>query len=159
MKSRLMWIAALALALGLIAAGCGDDDGGDGETEGTGTNGAAASLTKAEFVEQGNEICRQGNEEVEQAGQALTQGDVAEFNAFVLGTLVPSIQRQINDIRALGIPEGDEKLINGILDDAEADLKRLEADPSLLQRQDSDLFADVDQRLDDYGLTDCVDDS
>ena len=157
MNGKLTWIAACALALALIATGCGGDDGDD-ETEATGTNGATASLSKEEFVEQGNEICRQGNEEIEQAGQAVTQGDVAEFNSFVLGTLAPGIQRQIDDIRALGIPEGDEELVNGILDDAEAELDRLEANPSLVQRQDSELFADVNQRLDDYGLTECAGD-
>ena len=47
--------------------------------------------------------------ELEGVLSRVTQGDLAEYNAFVLGALIPSIQGQINDIRALGIPEGDEE--------------------------------------------------
>jgi hypothetical protein len=158
MKGKLTWIVACVLALGLIAAGCGDsDDGNDDSTEGTGTSGATETLSKAEFIEQGNEICKQGDKEIQAAGESLGQGtSKEELDAFVTDELVPSVQGQIDDIRALGPPEEDADLINGILDDAEAELDKLDADPSLIEQ--NNLFDEVNQQLDAYGLTECADD-
>lgn len=140
------WLLVLALACGLIAAGCGgdDDDGGD-------------ALSKEEFIAQGNEVCTAGNAELQAAGETAGSGGpgTPQFDAFVTDTLVPNVQGQIDDLRALGIPEGDEDTVNGILDDAEAALADIEADPSVLAQGNP--FADVNQRLSDYGLTECAD--
>lgn len=150
MKRKTMMLLGLVLATGLIAAGCGgddDDDGGDG----------GESLGKAEFVEQGNQICDEGNQEIETAADE-TFGDVQptpeEQDAFVTETLVPNVQGQIDSIRDLGPPEADEDEINGILEDAEAALSDIEEDPSLAQGG-VDPFEDVNRRLSEYGLTSC----
>ena len=98
------------MAMGLIAAGCGgdDDDGGD-------------ALTKEEYVAQGNEICEDGNAELEQSAD-FDFSDPAALEAFVTDTFVPNIQGQIDDLRE-GIPEDDEDEVNEILDEAELALQ------------------------------------
>jgi len=153
MKRNLMLLAAGVLATGLIAAGCGD--GNDDESSDTGTD-AATAPTKAEFVAEANEVCKQGNAELEAAGEETFKGKPtqADLEAFVTDTLVPNVQGQIDDIRALGIPEGDEAVVNGFLDDAEGVLDDLEADPSLLDKGDP--FAAVNKELAAYGLTTCA---
>jgi hypothetical protein len=52
------------LAVSLFAIGCG---GGDDTTETT------ASLTKAQFVKQGNAICENGNREIDASFEEFTK--------------------------------------------------------------------------------------
>lgn len=134
MTKNVNLIAAAMLALGLLA-GCGGDDG----------------LTKEEYVAKGNAICEKGNAELEQA--EFDPSDDAAFEAFVTDTLVPNVQGQIDDLR-VGIPEDDEETVSGILDDAESVLEELEADPLAL-RGGADPFAEINERLNSYGLTTC----
>jgi hypothetical protein len=142
MKRKLSVIAAAALATGLLAAGCGDDDDDSSE------------LTHAEFVAEANQICKTGNAEINAAGEeANPKPGTPEFDAFVTDTLVPNVQGQIDDIRALGIPEEDESL-GGTLDEAELIVQDLSEDPASIL--DGDPFAPIDRELTDAGLTECA---
>lgn len=124
MLTRIMTLLALALAAGLIAAGCGDDDDETTTTSSTttaatgatGATGAATGepLTNAEFVEQADQICADGDAEIEQQQNASPE-DVAA-----------NIQQQVDDIRALTPPEGDEDEISAILDAADEGVQQLE---------------------------------
>jgi hypothetical protein len=151
MKRNWMILLAGLLATGLIAAGCGgdddDDDGGDG----------GEALSKEEFVSQANQICTDGNAEVETAATETFQNGQPtpeEEEAFVTDTVLPSVQGQIDQIRALGIPEGDEDEVNGFLDEAEAIVDEAEADPQTFFQGDP--FAEVNDDLTAYGLTACA---
>jgi hypothetical protein len=148
MKRNALWLLAAVLATGLIAAGCGDDDDDDGGEE---------SISKEDFVAQGNQICEEGDAEIDAAAEETfgnAEPSQEEVDAFVNDSVVPGIQGQIDDLRDLGAPEGDEDELDGIYEDAEAALSDIEADPTLVQG-DQDPFADVSQRLSDYGLTAC----
>jgi len=145
-----MTLAAMLLIAVFLAA-CGDDE----ESE------AAEPLPKAEFVDQANEICEQGDTEIDQAAEETFTGgrpSPEQIEGFASETLVPSIQGQIDDIEALGAPEGDEEQIQEFLDKAQQALDELEADPSLLAASEGaqDPFAEVNQLADDYGLTACA---
>jgi hypothetical protein len=151
MKRNWMILLAGLLATGLIAAGCGgdddDDDGGDG----------GEALSKEEFVAEANQVCQAGNAELDAAGnEAFGEGEPTpqEQEEFVTETAVPNIQGQIDDIRALGIPEGDEDEVNGFLDEAEAVIDEAEADPQTFFQGDP--FAEVNDDLTAYGLTTCA---
>jgi hypothetical protein len=140
---------ALAVGLSAFAIGCGDDDdGGSSDSD-------APAISKADFIEQGNAICEKGtqalNEAVAAIGQSPTQDDLENF---VSDTMTPNIQGQIDDIRALGYPEGDEDELEGILSDSEDALNSIKDDPSVLTEGD-DPFADTNKALNDYGLTAC----
>jgi hypothetical protein len=147
MKSKLYLFAAAVSAAGLIAAGCGDDDDSD------------SSLSKEEFVAQANEICTEGTTELNEAAQEefgdSGQPTPAEEEAFVRDTVVPNIQGQLDEIRELGIPEGDADEVNGILDDAQSALDELEEDPSGTSGG-TDPFADVNRDLTEYGISACA---
>jgi hypothetical protein len=150
MRRTSLILVAGVLATGLIAAGCGDDDDDDG--------GDSEAISQEEFVAQGNALCEEGDAEIEAAAEeTFTQGQPTreDEEAFVTDTVIPEIQSQIDGIRDLGAPEGQEDEINGILEDAEAILSDAEADPSLITG-DTDPFADIDQRLADVGLTACA---
>jgi hypothetical protein len=146
-----------ALAAGLIAAGCGSDDNNDKQSFGTSVGSAStASLSKAEFVSQANAICQTSNQELDQAGQALGQNPTPEeLNSFVTDNVVPTIQKQLDAIRSLGAPAGDEQTVNAILAAADTGLQNLEADPTLITTSGGDPFSQANQLADDYGLTVC----
>ena len=141
MKRNLRLVAVAALAAGLLAAGCGDDDD------------ESSDLTHEEFVTQANEICTEGNAELQQSGPEGGPGS-AEFDAFITDTLIPNVQGQIQDIRDLGIPEEDEDL-NATLDEAEDITNEIADDPAILT-EGGDPFAPVNDELTEAGLTKCA---
>ena len=153
MKRNALLLVAGALAFGLIAAGCG---GNDDESSSTGTESSTTALTKAEFLQKGNAICKAGNQEINQAFNQI-QGNPTQAQAeqIVTDSIVPSVQGQIDDIRALGAPAGDEDQVNQILDDAQAANDKTKADPSLAIQENSDPFAKANQEATAYGLTEC----
>lgn len=153
-------LPALALGLVLALSACGGDDGDDGDA-GDGSSGSATAdvgsettISKADFVDQANEICAAGNEELAAGSESIDPADPDTIAAYANDVLVPSIRAQLEDIRALGYPEGDEEMLDGVLADADAALDQIEADPSLLAG-DTDPFGDVNATLTDYGLTEC----
>lgn len=168
MLTRVMTLLALALAAGLIAAGCGDDDDETTTTSSTttaatgatGATGAATGepLSQAEFIKEADAICAAGDKKINAAGQQLGPGKPSdqEFEQFTTETLVPEIQAQIDAIRALTPPEGDEDEVSAILDAAQGAVDQLDQDPSLLNEQSGDdPFKEANQLAKDYGLKEC----
>jgi hypothetical protein len=138
-------VAALLIALvSLFAAGCG---GGDDDK----------ALSKAEYLKQGNAICKKGNDAIDAAGQALGESPTkAQITAFATDTLIPSVSTQIKDLRALDPPEEDADTLTALYDDAEAALEKIKANPETVASE-NDPFADVNKRATAYGLTECGD--
>jgi hypothetical protein len=147
--NRLIAVFAALAAIALIAAGCGSDDS---------TTDSTASLTKAEFVKQGNAICDAGNQEIN-AGfeKALPKGkepSKAELDEAMETVLIPSITKQIEEIRALGAPEGEEEAVEDFLVGAEEELEKGEEEPASLATEAS--FKKTSQEAKAIGLTSCA---
>lgn len=165
MLARVMTLLALALAAGLIAAGCGDDDdetttaatttaGATGATGATGV-GTGEPLSQDEFIAEADQICTDSDKKINAAGQDIgNKPSDQEFDQFVTETLVPEIQGQIDDIRALTPPEGDEDEVSAILDAAQDGVDQIEQDPSSVQGED-DPFQEANQLAKDYGFKKC----
>lgn len=122
--------AVLAGALGV--AGCGDDDSGNGDTGSGSSPPATADTTetesstggaesadgepggKQEFIQRANAICERTSRKFLVAFTTATQnGSGSDPNAVRVGVVksvvVPGLKEEAEEIRALGIPEGDEK--------------------------------------------------
>jgi hypothetical protein len=147
MKLNAILAVAVALAVGGIAAGCASSDDNSDTT-------TTAAISNADFVAQANQICKQGNAEVEQAGKQLGNVNEAQLEDFVTNTVVPNIQKQVDGVEALGAPAGKEAQLNGLISAAQADLDQLKADPSKIQ--DDHLFDDSNQKATALGLTECA---
>ena len=66
--TRIAILLLAVLALGLAACGGGDDDGGDATPgTGAGTGSSAEALPKDEFIERGDQICK----DLQKKAQAL----------------------------------------------------------------------------------------
>jgi hypothetical protein len=157
LSKRLIATAVGVLAIALIAAGCGSSS--DNSTDST------ASLTKAEFLKQGNAICATGNKQIEAGFESFgkenhlsenkqpTEAQAAEVAETVL---IPAVNTQIEGIRALGAPSGDEDQVNAILEAAEEAVEKTEEDPgALLSSNSENAFAKANKLSSEYGLTTC----
>ncbi len=149
MTKQFLTLLAGVIAVAMFAAGCGSSDD---------TSSTEASLTKAEFVKQGNAICAAGNKEIntgfEEAvpkGKQPTEDQIAEVAETVL---VPSVTKQIGEIRDLGAPSGEEEAVETFLAGAEKDVEKVEEDPSSIAGNE-DPFADVNKEAAALGLTKC----
>jgi hypothetical protein len=144
MRSRLSGglLLTAVLSVGVVAVGCGG--GGD-------------HLTKAEFDTQGNAICKKGNQEINKAANQVfssQQPSQAQIDKFTNGTLIPSVQSQIDQLRDLNPPSAAEDQVNAILDEAQSALDKVKKDPTLVQGN-SDPFKKANELAKQYGLTTC----
>jgi len=157
MRSRLYGgltvVAVLAMGLGLAA--CGSSN----------STSTTAALTKAEFVKKGNAICTKGNQQINKAAhqtfskKKYPNGPPPKSvqTKFVTDTVIPSVQSQIDGIKALGAPAGDEAQVTAIVDAAQSALDKAKADPTVMLQNNpkNDPFAKADQLAKSYGLTAC----
>ena len=140
-------VVAIALGIVAFAAGCG------GAGTDTSADTAEATITKADFIAQADEICRAGDEKIgEAAGMNATKQGQEDF---VKNTIVPSIQGQVDGIRALPVPAGDEEQITAILDSAQDGLSEVQQDPELLTTRGENPLEPSSKLAKEYGLKDC----
>jgi hypothetical protein len=144
MKLRAALALTAVLALGAIAAGCGSSS----------DDSSTSSLTKAEFIAKADAICQQGNQEVEAAAKQQfgnQQPSADQVKQFVTETAIPNTQSQIDKIKALGAPSGDEDQIGHLLDTVQADIDKAKASGDI----ENSTFADGNALAKQYGLKVC----
>jgi hypothetical protein len=148
--NRFFALLIAVVAVGLVASGCGSSD--DTTTDST------PSLTKAEFLKQGNAICTAGNKEINAGfNEALPKGkqpSKAELDEALETVLIPSITKHVEEIRALGAPEGEEEAVEDFLAGAEEELEKGEEEPAYLATDAS--FKKTNQEAKAIGLTSCA---
>jgi hypothetical protein len=140
-------VVLLVSAIGAAGIGCG---GGDDET--------TSALTKAQYVKQANAICAKHNKEmiakytslIREAGQ-LTPKVADEA---VAKASVPGMKQQLEELRALPAPSGEEDKVEALLERRQEALEKVEADPGF--KTSGDPFEEFNQSLTDYGLTECA---
>lgn len=151
MVKALLSAGLAALVAVLVIAGCGG--GGDEAT---------ASLPRAQFLKQGNAICKRGEEErskvLEKAFQQYKPGQKptkSQKEDLIFTALVPQYKKMIAGLRELGAPAGDEKQVEAIIDAMEATNKHVEGDPLEAFRTVKP-FAKPNKLNEEYGLTSCI---
>lgn len=150
---RTALLPALILGLSLALTGCG---GSDDDDKGSDDPTTAASITKPDFIEQADGICKAGNATLDAAAQALGDTpDQAAVEAFVTSSAIPTVQGEHDSIEALGTPEGDEDAISAMLDALQKGIDDLKADPGAIMTATESPFADADQLAVAYGLKEC----
>lgn len=126
------------------------------------------ALSKEDFLEQANAICKAGTAELEAAleeliasfgaGQEPTPDQISQV---VLDEIVPNIRVQIDEIRDLEPPDELSDGVEEFLDEAQAAIDDLEEkakdDPTTAF--DEDPFVEASAKADAIGLTECSDDS
>ena len=84
--------------------------------------------------------------------QAPTKAEAEEIANTII---IPAVQKEIDELHALGAPEGEEERVEEILDAAGEALEEGEEDPAGLVSGGGDFFAGVNKMANEYGLTVC----
>lgn len=147
MAMRRMAMVGVVAVLGLALAACGDDE---------------EALSEEEFLEQGNAICAEGSEELDEAATELfgeeepSEDQVSEF----ADTFEENIGNQIDEIDDLSGPDDLEEALDPVLDDARDVLEEfaqaIRDDPESVFASEEDPFADINPQMVEIGLTECA---
>jgi len=121
--------AALVL-LALLIPGCGSDDA-PAPAEPT-----AAASSKPEFLARADEICLSIETQIEASGDDLFNAPgrpkPATVGEFAFDVAIPKLREEVEAIRALGVPAGDDEQVEAILAAAERGIEQIRRDPDVL---------------------------
>ncbi len=162
LRLRLTGLMFVAL---LLAGGCGDDAGGD-DTEGAADATptiTTSSLTKAEFLARGNAICADGRRQFLPRMSAYIERRYPDeevtpeiFADAIHVVFLPMLETQIEEIRELGAPRGDEQTIETFLDTLQAKIDVIETWQRVPSRFPVDReFRPAGELAREYGLLTC----
>jgi hypothetical protein len=117
--------------IALFLAACGAAD-----YEATTTPPEPTPISKHEFLREADRICLNGDSQIEAIGDDLytdappgERPSPGEVRRFALNVVVPRIQSEIDAIRALGAPKGDEREVEAILEATRDGIREVRADP------------------------------
>ncbi len=149
-------MVALAAAVALLVAGCGSSDSTTGETP---------TISRSEYVKQANAICAAGNKEINEEFEKFAKENglkqnqpppEAKLTEAAEDFFIPSIRRQVEEVAALGVPEGAEEQVETFIANAEAEVERAEENPGQLISDNSTMFDEVNKEATELGLTACA---
>jgi hypothetical protein len=146
----------VALVVGVCVAGCGSSNNST-STETT------ATISKAEFVAKGNAVCVKGekaqeteiNAYVKKHGLENKKPTTAQQAELVETVFAPNIQSQIDGVKALGAPSGEEQQVSSALELSQQTLEKVEANPELVFGNKNPFVA-AGKQLHALGLTKCA---
>ncbi|MBK5109914.1 MAG: hypothetical protein JJE10_00945 [Thermoleophilia bacterium] len=142
MKRKLGVLVPLIAITCLGIAGCGGDD--------------PDAPTKEEYVAEGSAICSEADAELTASlesrygNEDLSQ---QQIQTIFEEDFLPSAEGQLEDLRSLTPPDGDEETVNDIYDALERDIQEAREDPAIVA--EGDAFAEAARLADEYGLTGC----
>jgi hypothetical protein len=153
---QIISIVAASIVAAVVVAGCGSS--GDSSTDST------ATVTKAAFIKQGDTICTKGNEGIQAGLKAFVAknhiGPEKEFTKelqeeAISTVALPSIQKQAEEIAALGAPSGDEQKIDAIVKGLEAGVEEAEEEPLSLNSSSRGGLTEANKLAQEYGFKVC----
>jgi hypothetical protein len=156
MNRPLTLLTLLASIAALAVSGCGGDD--DSTSAST-----AAALTTDEWVAQADQICAQGDKDQQAAIRQFFQENgistnqqptAAQFQQLATEVVIPSIEEQIDAVKALPVPEDSADQVNAFTEQADADLEKLKSDPSQIVNEGA--FNETEKLARDLGLQNCA---
>jgi hypothetical protein len=163
MTKQLIWQVVLGALASTFAAGYAAPPAGS----------AMGGLSKPQYIVQGDMICARSDERIDKAavdffrllrekkdhgfGHDAISPSPEQLEQFGQTDVLPNLQREIDELRALRVPKGDEQTVARIYASAQAGLDRLKKDPSLLKVDSSvdAAFSEADKFAADYGFKKC----
>ena len=149
MSKRFLTVLVGLAGVGLLAA-CGDDGGSE-------------PLTKAEFIEQGDVICAEGEEEAQvEAEEFAEENEIDSENPTqeqaeeaVAAVFVPSLRKQAEELSELAPPEGEEEQVEAIVSALEGAVEELEENPDALFEEGSNPLEEPSELAAEFGFEEC----
>jgi ABC-type glycerol-3-phosphate transport system substrate-binding protein len=156
LSKRLIALLAGVMAIAIVAAGCG--------SSGDSTSDTTVVLTKTEFIEQGDAICKKGSESLSKEAEEFaedndidTEKPSEEQQEEVIETVVgPALQTQADELSELGAPDGEEDKTTAIIDALEAGAEEMEDDPgALLDSSGEGPLDKANELANEFGFKQC----
>jgi hypothetical protein len=126
----------------------------------TGCGDSALTLTKAEFAEKANAICRRGSKEVQDKFAELVQSEAPKSKAkaaalkLVNDVMIVANQKKIDEIATLEVPKDDEHQVDAILAAMQKGIDTAKKEPLRFLRTESSLRR-AHKMAETYGLSAC----
>jgi hypothetical protein len=153
-------------ALVAVVAGCGgggsSSDTTGGETTGGSTEASGAAPTKAVFIKEGDEICTNDENELNEEIEAFAKENDIDLTKEELSSdqeaelfqelVLPNIAKQGEDLAALTPPEGDEETLEELTDTLATEVEEAEDEGS---GPGSDTLAGATKLAKAYGFKSC----
>lgn len=157
-KTILLLLAVLAA---LLVAGCGGG-GGDETTDETATTEEPQKLTKAELIEQGDDICAETNAAVGALSSEIEESSIPETAEKTSNLYIGMVE----GLQDLGAPEGAESSFTSFMEAAE-EFAKVEGEVKLaIEREDSEALGEAssaagpaleefETQAESYGFEEC----
>jgi len=120
-----------------------------------------ASPSKGQFLSEAERICLAGNVDISKAAEeAITRRQesptIARLVKFGKNRALPLLQNELDQIKALHPPRGDETKLKAIIREAQANLDALKANPRTFVLQNpTGPFTKTNEPAKRYGLVPC----
>ncbi|HEU5104604.1 MAG TPA: hypothetical protein VFU11_02060 [Solirubrobacterales bacterium] len=154
MNKQVFIFVFAALIIALAAAGCGGSS--DDET---------SSLTKAQFIKQGDAVCKEVEEkrgkaigdfyDKEEARSAQELGAKGQ-EKLVLEVALPPVKGLEGELEALGAPEGDESEIEAMFKALDQAIAEVEKNPNSVLASAESPFDKPGELATKYGFETCL---
>jgi hypothetical protein len=106
--------------------------------------------------------CKKGEEEIQKdfatfgkEHENIKKPSEADYAELVDDVLVENAEQEVEEIRALGTPEGDEEKVEAMLEAREKGIESAQDDPKAVVRGGEDIFAEASKLAKEYGLEEC----
>ena len=143
---------AAAIVVALVLVGCG---GGD-------SSSAAGSISKEEFIAKADAVCKKGTERLQAAiaGVLKNQPNITkvtkgEQEKIVATVMVPNVSREVKELRAIGVPDGDDERVNAMIAALEEGVETAEQDPEAVTKSSDAIFGIASRIAGEYGVDAC----
>jgi type IV pilus biogenesis protein CpaD/CtpE len=167
MTLRQLPASILLIALIALIGGCGSDSEATGDETGgsTSANESAQVMPKGQFLTKAVAICMKRNkaqepviEEFRQLGkEAEADGKVSaaeeQSREEIVAKIFRNARQTLDELTALGYPEGDERVMQAFLDEYTDALKQSEDSPATYFSGEA--FFPVGESGESYGLVGC----
>ncbi|MEA2425059.1 MAG: hypothetical protein QOH13_1469 [Thermoleophilaceae bacterium] len=136
---RIAVLAALVASLALAACGSSSD----------------SKPTKAEYITKADAICKKADTEINAQAQKQFGNKAptdAQVTTFTHDVVLPKIEKESSDLKALDKPKGDDAQLNALFASLDKSINTAKSTDGTL---DNSTFADANTKAKAYGLKVC----
>jgi len=122
----------------------------------TGCGGGEEGPTKAQFIRQGDAICRQAAAEQVKLASHYKKKEIApgHYKA-TTSVVVPPMEKELRRLKGLSPPQDDEKKVRAILEGIESGVHDAQHDYLDVFYEENDPFAEANELARKYGFHAC----
>jgi len=135
------------VAIAFVVVGCGD---------------SGESISKEEFIAKADAICKKSNVRMAAGfskrlkdARSLVKPQSPQLEKLVGEVMVPNLEREIRELRALGIPSGDSERIEAMLEALDEGVETAERNPKAVVASSDAVFGIAARLAGEYGLEVC----